>query len=235
MSMDTNKIKLSDTNETAIFQVIALGSLLMALAQIAQCRTAILAYCAAVICLLIIKKKIRVIAVIAIALAFCFSASSIFQNILSHAFFENKYADADLNTMSSGRLGYWVEALGAARGNQLVGLGDYYVDNLYIDLYANIGIIGLIFMCQWIPRVILNFKRAASRDEAGEHAFLKRIVARMTAFYLVESMLEAYPPFEPGTCSFMFWMLCGSLDSDAGNFEECRRTMARRGAIAVKE
>lgn len=200
-----------------------------------QCRTAVLAYCVAVICLLIIKKKIRMIVAVAVLFAFCISTSPLLQSILSHALFIDKHVNADFNTMSSGRLGYWVEALNAVKGNELMGLGDYYVDNLYIDLYVNTGIIGFIlFMCQWIPRVILNFKRTTSRDEAGDHALSKRIVACMTAFYIVESMLEGYPPFGPGTCSFIFWMLCGFLDSDASNLEERSRAMARRGAIGVK-
>ncbi|MBM6774917.1 O-antigen ligase family protein [Olsenella profusa] len=179
-----------------------------------QCRTAFLAICCAFVFLLVLrrKKKLLLFACIVIILTLIFSSE--WREFFVHAFFLDKYEGADANAMSSGRLGLWEKALESINGRELFGLGDYYVDNMYINLLANLGIIGFfLLMGFWVPRVILNLSRGSRIEgipKSCRHLF--RFLACLTVFYIVESLLEGFPPFGPGTCSFMFWILCGYLD-----------------------
>ena len=203
-----------------------------------QCRTAVLACCVALVCLLVLMRKKWIIAALIVLFVLCIAVSSELQDILSHAFFLDKYEGADANTMSSGRLGYWAEALDAVKGSELIGIGDYYVDNMYIAVYVNLGIIGFVlFMCLWVSRIIVNFKRILNQQSNSNNGVLYKITACLVVFYLVESLLEAYPPFGPGTCSFMFWMLCGYLDgieSQKTGMEATGKTLVKRTGL-VKE
>lgn len=182
-----------------------------------QCRTAFLAVCCSAVFLLFLKKRKRTLIGALVLILFALALSPDLRDFFSHAFFLDKYDGADANALSSGRLDLWAEALRNLAGRELVGLGDYYVDNMYINLIANIGIVGALpVMGIWVARAIINFRRGIkSVPRQDPYCILLRMVACLTVFYLVETVLEAHPPFGPGTCSFIFWMLCGYLDSNA--------------------
>lgn len=191
------------------------GSALMACCVLLiQCRTAALAVALALIVLLASDGKRKALVALAIALAVALALSPTLRTYASHALFLDKYAGADANAMSSGRLAAWGRALANLDGRWLLGLGKYYVDNAYVNLLANLGLVGLaLFMAVWAPRVVVNLKRGlGSNRDGGGLGTLWQLVALLTVFYLVESLLEGYPPFGPGTCSFVFWMLSGYLD-----------------------
>ena len=38
------------------------------------------------------------------------------------------------------------------------------------------------------------------------------LLLTMTIYYTFTSILEAYPPFGPGSCSFLFWIINGFVD-----------------------
>ncbi len=180
-----------------------------------QCRTAVLAVVLSVVFILAMKRRKRILFVGMIVVLLMILAFPSLRDLFVHAFFLDKYEEAGADAFSSGRLGLWELALSRTSGSELFGLGDYYVDNLYINIYANLGIVGLlILMIVWVPRVVANIRQGLfCRDERIEVGFLRQAVAALTVFYVIESMLEGQPPFGPGACSFLFWMLCGYLDA----------------------
>ena len=178
-----------------------------------QCRTALLAGCLALVYLLWSKKRRTVLFVLAAVFLVCLALVPELQDVVTHALLLDKYAGADMNTLSHGRIGFWDAALDATDGHEMFGVGDYYVDSMYIDVYVNLGFVGFVLvMGVWVARVLVNVRRGARMRRYGEASVLPGTVACLTVFYLVESLFEGYPPFGPGTCSFVFWMLCGYLD-----------------------
>lgn len=182
---------------------------------LAQCRTSLIALTLALLVLLIYlrQKKLLIIAVLLAVILFCFSP--VVQSFISHALFLDKYQGADLDTFSSGRLGHWAHALLIASKNPFFGVGGYYVDCFYINTYVNVGLCGfLIVISLWGLRVTYNVIHAWEKSpKAASWNFLCVIALVLTIFYLIESMLEGFPPFGPGASSFFFWMLSGYIDA----------------------
>ena len=155
------------------------------------------------------KKRVTFVVIVCVILIAIISDDSL-NLIVRHALGLDTYQSIDLDRFSSGRLTLYKNAIDLFASNWLIGVGDYYVDNFYINSITTLGIIGggpLILM--WVVRIIMiirNFKKNPKNLIC---------VASMTlsVFYFIESLLEAYPPFGPGSCSFMFWLLCGLSDS----------------------
>ena len=169
---------------------------------ISQCRTALLAILAGVIIYVLFRSKRKVLFVI----LFIFAGIAAWNNRYIHTFLEqalflNKYAGADMNTISSGRLYYWETALGKFVKNPIIGVGKYYVDCSYISVLTESGIVGFILIeVVWLKRVISNLTYKGSIRR-------KNLLICLTVFYIVESLLEGNPPFGPGVSAFMFWFL----------------------------
>ncbi|WP_297631692.1 O-antigen ligase [uncultured Slackia sp.] len=185
-----------------------------------QCRTAFIGILLSCVMLLIAFRKKRALVFIAVALLILVLTYPPAQGFIQHAFFVDKYSSGSADAISSGRLTLWSVALECVGGNELFGLGDYYVDNLYINLFVNLGAVGtLIFLPVWLQRIVTNFRyRKIDRAQFGYKAWLGLFVSAVTVFYIFESLLEGQPPFGPGACSFLFWMSCGFLDSSFDRF-----------------
>ena len=106
-----------------------------------------------------------------------------------------------LNKLSSNRWFKYKKVWDLFMSSPVFGIGNKYLDFMYLALLAELGIIGsLIVLPMWGYRGFRNifFK--------GNHLLLF-----MTCFYFVESMLEGYPPFGPGASCFMFWLFSSLL------------------------
>jgi O-antigen ligase len=190
---------------------ILLAAFLFLSALFMQCRTAVLGYCCAAIALIGMAKKKWPMVVLILLAALLLLVVPQFQNYLVHALFLDKYSGADANAVSSGRLGLWSDAIGIIRSNPLVGQPPYYVDDFYLNCLANFGLIGaLVVFSILFVRVIMNFRHF--KNHLMSSSWISPALVCMTIFYLIESLLEGYPPFGPGTCAFMFWMLGGYVD-----------------------
>lgn len=174
---------------------------LVVISGISQCRTALLAL-GVVACMYILfksKHKIRWMVIFIVLFVFMWNFS-ITRDFIDQALFLTKYADADLNTFSSGRLGHWQTAINVFWENPIWGKGRYYVDCSYLCVLAEVGSIGFVLVeSVWLLRIYYNFNKSTSKG--NDFLFC------VTLFYLVESFLEGYPPFGPGVSSFMFWFL----------------------------
>ena len=135
------------------------------------------------------------------------------QSLVFHSLFLDKYQGADLNTMSSGRVQNLLAALAKTAESPFIGLGEYYVDCFYINLFANVGLIGsFIFLAVWFKRIVNNAKFGKCVVTVGVVKSIQIVLLLSIPLYLVESVLEGWPPFGPGACSFMFWLLGGFCD-----------------------
>ena len=79
------------------------------------------------------------------------------------------------------------------------------MDCSYILILAESGLLGLIIVeWVWFKKITMCF------GYSGEPK-AKTFLFMMTVFYIIESILEGYPPFGPGVSSFMFWFLSSQL------------------------
>lgn len=176
---------------------------LLILCGLSQCRTAILGLACVLIFNILMhsKHKVKWMLVLCLSLGGLLFLSETRQ-FISQAFLIDKYAGADINTLSSGRLGLYVQALDNFIESPILGVGRYYVDCSYIYILAESGIIGfLLIEFIWLKRIVLNLKHKYS-PYARPYMLTSFVI-----FYFIESLLEGQPPFGPGVSSFMFWML----------------------------
>ncbi len=182
---------------------------------LAQCRTALLALFVAALVWLTLRGKLRIAIVATVICTLAVLAVPDLRSYAEHAFLLDKYDGAGLDAFSSGRLGIWARSLSMFLAHPLTGVGDWYVDNMYINCLTNLGVLaGGAVLGLWAYRIALNIRSrpAGNREAWGWEARLRGLVLAATAFYIVESLLEGQPPLGPGTCSFLFWVLCGYLD-----------------------
>ena len=202
---------IKNKNKRQAFVRIILAGYLFIVIGLLQCRTAMLALLAAAFIYMFLKTKHKGIAVGALAMIMTALYNiPIINSFIRQAFLLNKYQGADLNTFSSGRLKYYQEALAAFWENPFFGNGNWYVDDFFICVLAELGIVaGGALIVFWLYRIFRNIRVIGSR----ESGFL---LLELTIYYAVTSVLEAYPPFGPGSCSFLFWILSGLTDSEYG-------------------
>lgn len=186
--------------------VYALCGYLLIMTGLSQCRTALLGFSVAVAAFSILRAKNKIIWTTLVAAVFLLAWNLPFsRRFIDQALFLNKYAGADLNTFSSGRLSTYQIAISVIKGSPIIGVGNYYVDCSYLMILASTGLIGLIMVERiWLGRIVSCFM---FNGETRERYFL----FVMTVFYIVESLLEGYPPFGPGVSSFMYWFLCSFM------------------------
>lgn len=158
------------------------------------------------------KKYIYILEIIVISIILMNIKSVV--EIVDQALLLNKYSSAgslDLDSFSSGRLGYWYEAWKVFADSPIWGGGHRYVDNFYLNCLENGGIIGsTLFFILLIKRFVMNFKLASY---SGEYLLREREVLRLlTIFYMCISFFEAYPPFGPGVATIFLWIFIGYID-----------------------
>ena len=143
------------------------------------------------------KKAAWLSAIIVICIAVWFIP--ITREFLNQALLLSKYAGADFNTFSSGRVILWKRAADVFLESPVIGSGKHYVDCSYLLILAESGLVGFfIIETIWINKAYSCF---SFRGDSNCRGFL----FFMTVFYIIESVFEGYPPFGPGASSFLFW------------------------------
>ena len=205
----------SEKNLLRIIKTCLAGYLIV-VPLLLQCRTAMLGMCLAFFVYFMLgstswKKKVLLCIGIAVAIVVVLNNQQLL-GYIRHALFLDKYQGANLDTFSSGRLTLYKEAFQVINENLFFGVGTYYVDGFYISIIAALGLFGaIIFYFLWFGRFYKNIKLYRSRKIFDNKTIL---LILMSFFYFVESLFEGYPPFGPGACAFMFWLLCGIGDSE---------------------
>lgn len=173
------------------------------------------------------RKKLQWLGGILVIALIAMQFSSV-QVFVEKIFNIRKYAGADLNTISSGRVNQYIAAIRAFVDSPIIGQGKWYVDCSYLSILTESGIVGfLIIEPIWISKIHNNYKGYwYSREAVGNDK--RNFVVLLTVFYIVESLLEAYPPFGPGVTSFGFWffcemIMCYGMNKEAHKYEEINR------------
>ena len=185
---------------------------LLIMTGICQCRTAMLSIAVALGAFAVSRSrhKIRWIFTIVVCVIVLYSIPFT-RGFIEQALFLNKYAGTDLNTFSSGRIDTWKRAFDNFALSPIVGVGKYYVDSSYLLILAESGLLGF-FLIEWIwvKKILICYNTSVFEMDNEKVLFFF-----MTTFYIVESLLEGYPPFGPGVSSFMFWFLSSALSENA--------------------
>lgn len=190
----------------------ASAGLLLGATLLFQCRAAILGICAAMffVYTLFSRRKL-LIGIIGLLILFFVIYNDTTWAFVQQALNLNKVmANPSLDALSSGRLGNYTQALKVFAEHPIVGVGEYRVDNLYISMLAELGIVGFcILIPTFFTRLFLNIQCLRNKSNP-----ITNTIFLLTVFYFVESWLERLPPYGPGVSSFMFWTLCGYLDAN---------------------
>lgn len=173
-----------------------------------QSRTAIIASFICISCYFYLQGKIKIRYVIPIVLiaivAFTNDSIAMFWD---HVFFISKYADKGSNAFFSGRLDSYKHALDLVKNDLLFGIGNYYVDCLYVQVLVEGGIIECLLV---IPLVLFRLKNGFKYFV--KNLSLNNLALVLAIYYFVTSFLEAQTPFGPGTSACIFWIVSGYVD-----------------------
>ena len=173
-----------------------------------QCRTALVAMAFAAGFALLMQGKLKwqyiVVGMLAIVAVL---ANDTIWSYIDHVFFISKYSGQGANAFLSGRLGTYQMAVETISENFFFGVGDYYVDCLYLQLLAEGG---LIEFCLVIPVIIKRIGNGIRYKNRGYS--YQNLGLILTIYYVITSFLEAQTPFGPGTSACVFWILCGYID-----------------------
>ena len=187
---------------------ICLAAYLFFIICILQCRTAIIALLFAFLIYIYTKSKhkirLTILLVCLIGLIYYIPQLNLF---LSHVFLIDKYVNASLNTFSSNRMILYHNAYLLLKNNLFLGVGNYYVDNFYLNALLNYGlIVGGLLIIYTLYRFYKNIFGKKCQNN------VEKCLLLLTVYYFVTSLSEAYPPFGPGTCSLMFWLFSSYYD-----------------------
>lgn len=188
---------------------------LFVMTAVCQCRTSILGVAAAVVAYTISRSKNKIpliLVLMSLAIAAWFIPFT--REFFEQAFLLNKYEGADLDTFSSGRLGAYETAFSYIWESPIIGVGHYYVDCSYISILVETGLVGFFLIeFVWVNKM-LGCYRFNSESKAKIFLFF------ITTFYVVESLLEGYPPFGPGVSAFMFWFVTAIIINKNNNLSK---------------
>ena len=127
--------------------------------------------------------------------------------------FIKNYNVNNLNSLSAGRLYYYNKALKIFETNPIMGtlgLQNYYVDNAFLTLIANYGLIGMILYVPFIGflfyKIFANLLKASIKE-------LRFYISLAWLVTLIISLFEELPPFGPGTTYLIVWILLPLITS----------------------
>lgn len=192
-----NSSKISKVTKFALFVLSIYFILIIALSK---CRAVLLALCCVAVVNFFINVKHKILYLIActIIVVVCVQNSTV-SNFIVNSLNLNSY-DGDINRFSSNRIDLWKKAIEVFSKNVMFGVGNYYVDNSYLSILAESGILGFIVIESiWLTKVIGSI--GLFKIDRG----LGGLLLCLTVFYLVESLFEAFPPFGPGISIMFFW------------------------------
>ncbi len=151
------------------------------------------------------NMKIAVILIIAIVAILLLNSTS-FYNVFVNAILFVGRDPSNLNELSSGRMAQILSFPVLIKGNELFGVGDYYIESFPLDAWIQYGyLFGSILIIISIWPIIWGF-RNLSKDDAINIAFI--IIA---CSYWVNGLFEQLAPFGPGVKCFMLWLMFGFL------------------------
>lgn len=125
----------------------------------------------------------------------------------------------DLNSITSGRIDYYREAIDDFIGSPIWGIGAFaYVDNFIFNILRCGGLLlaaiiiplsygKLLASYRMSVKALKNIDNNDKNTEKPRLVFT--LVRSMTVFYFVISLMEGYPPMGPNTSVFFMWIVLG--------------------------
>lgn len=172
---------------------------------LSQCRTALLGLGCVFVWYYFKRKsdnllnKLFFYTAVLLFVAFVVFKWDFFSDFIGKAIFLGAQDNFDANQMSSGRIELYGNALSYIFSSPLIGNGKFYVDNHYLCVLAESGLLGFIIIeSVWFMRIMMNLRYNGDYKQ-------KLFLIALTIFYIVESMFEAFPPFGPGVTAMAFW------------------------------
>lgn len=110
-----------------------------------------------------------------------------------------------VDSISSGRVTYIKEALACFERYPLYGYGSLYVDNLYICIISQFGIIGSLPLIS----IILGMVIFCIKNYFKVRSELSFTLLLLCISSMVISLFEGLAPFGPGTSYILLWFLYG--------------------------
>lgn len=110
---------------------------------------------------------------------------------------------SDVNDVSSGRVFLVMIAIAQIPEHLWVGIGDYYVDCMPINILLQYGVVGVIIVFTFLFYLFRILKKHHKTGKICSTAYI------IYLSFLVNALFEARPPFGPGVRSFTLWMLVG--------------------------
>lgn len=107
-----------------------------------------------------------------------------------------------IDELSSGRISLFKETIEIIKHNIWIGIGNFYVDNLYLNFLASFGVIGFIF----IISLLYIFVKILQYAHINKDYFIIQLIVYMFVVSLFESLL----PFGPGLAVTLFWIILGN-------------------------
>ena len=107
----------------------------------------------------------------------------------------------NLDDLSSGRLTLIKKAIESFKNNIWIGIPKYYIDNFFVCILAEYGLIGSSIVFAIVGTVIVDCIKYLNKK--NNLMFFLMIVP------LIASLFEAMPPFAPGAIYCTFWFIYG--------------------------
>lgn len=151
-----------------------------------------------------VSKKIRIIIItLSIgAIAFIMLNETAYKIVMESIIYAGRDS-SDINSLSSGRLLYFAIALKLIPQHPWFGSGDYYVDCMPLNILTEFGIVGITIVLTFLTFVFWQLWKKRKMDKIHTFTYV------LFVSFLINSLLEAQPPFGPGMKCFIMWMYYG--------------------------
>jgi hypothetical protein len=155
------------------------------------------------------NKLLVILALIAAILVIVFN-DTVFNLVIRNLILnttDNRPIDfSDINRISSHRYSFFKTFATLFPGNELIGIGSYYMDNFYMEVILNYGVFIGVFI---IALALFPIKVAFAYKNSNIESILAiRIIALSYAF---NGIFEGLAPFGPGAKCFYLWLIVGVL------------------------
>ena len=156
-------------------------------------------------------------------------SSRAYDLVVNNIIFANRYeigTEFNLDDVSSGRFGIIGYRMSFFKGNEIIGVGNMYMDCFPLAILLQYGIVGFVIMSAFLitiyRKIIRKFNQSDPLQLAG---FLLFLIA------MTNSLFEAYPPFGPGVKCMLVWVFIGMAmanhDDDRFNVKYNQKTIRR--------
>lgn len=128
------------------------------------------------------------------------------RNLILNTTDNSSISFSDLNRISSHRYSYFKTFATLFQGNELIGIGSYYMDNIYMEVILNYG----IFIGSFIIALALFPLKVAYTSKIRNVDF-ELVIKIIALSYAFNGIFEGVAPYGPGAKCFLLWLIIGAM------------------------